>query len=254
MRHSAALAAGLALLLGVSEASAHYGDPWRTRMALAARFVADRAGIESFAVVDESGRLRGHRPRHAVRIASLLKPMLLVAYLNRARVRSRPLTGRERDLLTPMIRWSDDRSAETVLGLVGSAGLYRVARRAGMTHFRFRPHWGWSETTAADQARFFYRFDSFVPARHRSYARYLLASIVASQRWGIPPEVPAGWTVFFKGGWSTGTGRVTHQVARLEKGRRRLAVAVLTEFNPSHEYGIRTIRGVAARLLRTPLP
>jgi hypothetical protein len=254
MRYSAALAAGLALLLGAPEASAHYGDPWRTRMALAARFVADRAGIESFAVVDESGRLRGHRPMHVVRIASLLKPMLLVAYLNRASVRSRSLTERERDLLTPMIRWSDDRSAETVLGLVGSAGLYRVARRAGMTHFRFRSHWGWSETTAADQARFFYRFDSYVPARHRAYARYLLASIVASQRWGIPPEVPTGWKVFFKGGWSTGTGRVTHQVAWLEKGGRRLSVAVLTEYNPSHEYGTRTIRGVAARLLRTPLP
>jgi Beta-lactamase enzyme family len=254
MRHSAALAAGLALLLGAPEASGHYGDPWRTRTALAARFVADRAGIESFAVVDESGRLRGHRPRHVIRIASLLKPMLLVAYLNRASVRSRPLTERERDLLTPMIRWSDDRSAETVLALVGRAGLYRVAQRAGMTHFRFRPHWGWSETTAADQARFFYRFDSFVPARHRRYARYLLASIVASQRWGIPPEVPTGWKVFFKGGWSTGTGRVTHQVAWLENGGRRLSVAVLTEYNPSHEYGIRTIRGVAARLLRTPLP
>jgi beta-lactamase class A len=93
-----------------------------------------------------------------------------------------------------------------------------------------------------------------VPARHRSYARYLLASIVASQRWGIPPEVPTGWKVFFKGGWSTGTGRVTHQVARLEKGGRRLSVAVMTEYNPSHEYGTRTIRGVATRLLRTPLP
>jgi hypothetical protein len=198
--------------------------------------------------------LRGYRMARTVRIASLLKPMLLVAYLNRASVRDRPLTDRERNLLTPMIRWSDDRSAETVLDLVGSAGLDRVARRAGMTHFRFRPHWGWSETSAADQAGFFYRLDSYVPVRHRAYVRYLLRSIVASQRWGIPPEVPAGWTVFFKGGWSTGTGRVTHQVARLENGRRRISIAVLTEFNPSHEYGTRTIRGVAARLLRTPLP
>jgi Beta-lactamase enzyme family len=249
-----AIAAGIVALALVPAAEARYGDSWRARVAEAIRFADDRAGVESVAVVDESGRMHGYRRAHTVRIASLLKPMLLVAYLSRMSVRDRELTERERRLLTSMIRWSDDGSAEIVLGIVGSKRLNRVARRAGMTHFRFRAHWGWSDTTAADQARFFYRIDSYVPARHRSYVRYLLRSIVASQRWGIPVEAPSGWTVFFKGGWSTGTGRVTHQVALLEKGRRRLSVAILTEHNPSHDYGVRTIRGLASRLLLAPLP
>ena len=60
--------------------------------------------------------------------------------------------------------------------------------------------------------------------------------------------------VFFKGGWGSGTGRVTHQVALLEQNDRRLAIAVLTEFNPSHDYGTRTVRGGRARLLQVPLP
>jgi hypothetical protein len=77
---------------------------------------------------------------------------------------------------------------------------------------------------------------------------------VRSQRWGIPPKVPSGWRVFFKGGWGSGTGRVTHQSALLQDGRLRISIAVLTEWNPSHAYGTRTIRGIAARLLRTPLP
>lgn len=250
----AAVVAGVLLLPAAPVAEAYYGDSWRGRTAATIRFVEGRAGVESFALIDEAGRLHGYRPRRVARAASLLKPMLLVAYLNRRAVRDRALTERDRSLLAPMIRWSDDRTAETVLGIVGSRGLNWVARKAGMVDFRYREHWGWSETTAADQARFFLRVDSCVPARHRAYARYLLAHIVASQRWGIPPEAPDGWKAFFKGGWSTGTGRVTHQVAMLENGRRRFSVAVLTEFNPSHDYGTKTIRGVAARLLATPLP
>jgi hypothetical protein len=123
-----------------------------------------------------------------------------------------------------------------------------------MVHFRLRSPWGLSEVTAGDQARFFFRIDRYVPERHRRYARRLLRTIVTSQRWGIPPEVPNGWTIFLKGGWGSGTGRVTHQSALLQNGRTRMAISVLTEWNPSHSYGTRTIRGVAARLLRTPLP
>jgi Beta-lactamase enzyme family len=253
--HAVVVAAAV-VLASASVAHARYApQPWSVRKADAIDFVESRAGVESFAFVDEDGELRGYHPWRVTPSASVLKPMLLVAYLNLASVRDRALTDRDRALLAPMIRWSDNATAEAVLRTVGTAGLYRLARRADMHHFRVRlPVWGLSEITAADQARFFYRIDSFMPARHRTYARYLLSHIVPSQRWGIPPEVPAGWRIFFKGGWGSGTGRVTHQVALLQDGDRRIAVAVLTEHNPSHDYGTRTIRGVAARLLRVPLP
>ena len=177
--------------------------------------------------------------------------MLLVAYLNRASVRSRAIRDTDRALLGPMIRRSDNDTANRVIGLVGAAGIYRVASRARMDRFVLRlPIWGLSEITARDQARFFRRIDAYVPVRHRVYARFLLSHIIASQRWGIPPVVPDGYRIFFKGGWASGTGRVTHQVALLEKGETRISLAILTEFNPSHRYGTATIRGVAARLLR----
>jgi hypothetical protein len=102
--------------------------------------------------------------------------------------------------------------------------------------------------------RFFYRIDRLVPRRHRGYTRAVLKSIVPSQRWGIPTVRPPGWTIHFKGGWGSGTGAVTHQSALLRKGDKRIAVAVITRFNPTHAYGTWTIRGVAARLLRRPLP
>lgn len=251
-----AVVAAIVVFAVASVAHARYApQPWSERKVDAIDLVEARVGVESFAFVDEDGRLHGYRRWHVTPSASVLKPMLMVAYLNLASVRDRALTDRDRALLAPMIRWSDNATAEAVLRTVGTTGLYRVARRAGMHHFRVRlPVWGLSEITAADQARFFYRIDSYVPARHRAYARYLLSHIVPSQRWGIPPEVPAGWRIFFKGGWGSGTGRVAHQVALLQDGDRRIAIAVLTEHNPSHEYGVRTIRGVAARLLRLPLP
>jgi hypothetical protein len=92
--------------------------------------------------------------------------------------------------------------------------------------------------------------ERYIPKRHERYARWLLSHIVKPQRWGIAKVTPSGWRLFFKSGWGSGTGRVGHQVAWLEKGDRRVALAITTEFSPSHAYSKRTLRGVAARLLR----
>ncbi|HEX2231774.1 MAG TPA: M15 family metallopeptidase, partial [Thermoleophilaceae bacterium] len=43
-----------------------------------------------------------------------------------------------------------------------------------------------------------------------------------------------------------------HEVALLERDGKRFSVAVLTDGNPSHEYGTQTLRGVARRLLGRP--
>ena len=255
MRRCTAFALVLVVGLAAAAATATAGTSgWWERRQAAVRYVEGRQGVVSFAFVTPQGKLRGYRKWRPAPSASVLKAMLLVAYLNRASVRRRALTDSDRSLLAPMIRWSDNATATRVLGIVGQRKLDRLADRANMRHFRLRSPWGLSEITAGDQARFFYRIDRYVPRRHRRYASWLLAHVVRSQRWGIPPEVPSGWRIFFKGGWGTGTGRVTHQSALLRDGRRRIAIAVLTEWNSSHGHGARTIRGIAARLLRTPLP
>jgi hypothetical protein len=104
--------------------------------------------------------------------------------------------------------------------------------------------------TAEDQSRFFLRIDRLLPRRHRGYGMKLLRSIVPSQRWGIAQVVPRGWTLYFKGGWGSGTGRVDHQVALLTRGDERIAVAIVTQWDGTHAYGKETLRGVAKRLLR----
>jgi hypothetical protein len=72
---------------------------------------------------------------------------------------------------------------------------------------------------------------------------------VPAQRWGIGELPLPGWRVRFKGGWGSGSGAVDHQAALLERGGRRIALAVLTTGNASHADGKRTLRGVFTRLL-----
>ena len=224
-------------------------------MAAAERYAERRAGTITFAVVDEAGRLHGYHAREVAPSASVLKAMLLVAYLRRADVRNRALEQWERDLLAPMIRRSDNAAATRMVGLVGEARLDALARAAGMEHFRLHwPIWGQSEITPRGQALFFHRIDRLVP-RHRRYALRLLATVVASQRWGLGRVPHAGWELYFKGGWGSGTGLVDHQVALYRAAGERFSLALFTRFDPDHKYGKETLRGLTERLLRgVPAP
>ncbi len=250
VRRGIVVAVLVAVLLAPGRAGAAGPSRWGARIEAARTYAENRAGLVAFAVVDERGRLHGYRVSAVAPSASVLKAMLLVAYLRKASVRDRPLTDRERALLGPMIRRSDNAAASTVLGLVGRSGVMRLARVTGMTHFRLvTPIWGLSQITPRDQAHYFHHIDRYVPSRHRHYAMHLLATIVPSQRWGIAKVAPEGWNLYFKGGWGSGTGLVDHQVALLRLGKVRVSLCITTRFNPDHEYGKRTLRGVAARLV-----
>jgi len=225
--------------------------PWNARVRDAAAFARGRLGSVSFAVVDERGRIHGFHRGIRYSSASLVKAMLLVAYLNRGGVKHRHLHGSDRRLLGPMIRVSDNDAASAVYAQVGPGGLRRLARRAHMRRFVANPVWGGCQLTARDQARFFARISSLLPRRHRKYALGLLRRIVAGQRWGIPRGIPRGWHAHFKGGWfPDDDGWRVHQAALLRHGRRHLGIAVLTRGDPSLGYGAGTIQGVASRLLR----
>jgi hypothetical protein len=204
-----------------------------------------RAGSVGFAMLDAHGRLRGLHRTVTFPSASVSKAMLMVAVLRRAK--DRAVTAGEHALLHPMITVSDNDAADAVYGAVGDAGLLSVARAAGMRRFGAAGHWAAAQVTPADQARLFLRIDRLVPARHRRYARTLLGSIVTGQRWGIARVAARHhMAAFFKGGWRKG---IVHQVALLERDGRRIAIAVLTDGQPSQAYGKATLEGIAARVL-----
>jgi hypothetical protein len=241
---------GPAILVALLTAAPRSHAAWRPDVRAARAYVHARAGQVSFAVRTEH-RLWGYRRTRGVHSASVVKALLLVAYLDDPRVRARPLTAADHRLIDPMIRRSDNVAATKVLGFVGAARVRRAARRVGMRRFRLNPRvWGGSRIDASDQTRFFLHYDAHVVARHRATAMHLLRTIVPEQRWGIGRARPDGWRLYFKGGWGSGTGLVDHQVALLTHGNDRVAVAVLTTGNPDHAYGKQTLRGVFARLLR----
>ena len=222
---------------------------WAPDVDGAATFAQSRQGAISFHVRTERGRWSYDADR-PVASASVVKAMLMAAYLNRPDVRDRPLTAADHRLLDPMIRRLGQRRRHTRARHRRQCGA-AAARPAGrMTRFATDPVWGLSRITARDQTRLWLRFESFLPPRHRAAAMALLRTIVAKQRWGFGRlSYPAGWDLFFKGGWGSGTGLVEHQVALLRRGEERVAVAILTTGSPSHRYGKRTLRGIAERLL-----
>jgi beta-lactamase class A len=221
--------------------------PWDQRVESATKFANARAGRVSWAVITPDGRVRGSRIHARHRSASVVKAMLLVAYLNHGDVPGRRLRSNEKAFLRPMITRSDNGAASRTRNIVGNAGLMRLARRVRMKDFAASPSWGSTQISPYDQTRFFYRLDSYVPRRHRGYARALLSNVIGPQRWGIPPALPNGWRIYFKGGWLP--PRVVNQVGLIERGNRHIAIAVFTQNNPSFRYGQQTIEGVSRRLL-----
>ena len=221
---------------------------WHPDMAAAIRFARGRVGDIAFAV-RTADRFYGYRPDHPEWSASVVKAMLLVAYLDRPSVRARALRPDEKAVLGPMIRASDNDDAQNIFDIVGQAGLAQLARRVGMVRFTTNPIWGETSITARDQTRFFLHIDRDVSPRHRSYAMRLLRSIIPSERWGIGELAPRGWKLYFKGGWGYGTGLLDHQVALLTRGCARVAIAVLTMYDGSHAYGKATLKGIFARVL-----
>ena len=240
----------VAALALVTAAAASSPSPWRPDMRDAIRYASHRHGAIAIAVRTRT-RFWGWHYAETFPSASVVKAMLLVAYLDMPSVRNRPLRASDRGLLTPMIRQSDNDAASEVLQIVGSDRMYALARRAHMRRFTLvTGTWGFTRIDAADQTRYFLHINALMAPRHRAYGMGLLNTITPVQRWGIARARPPGWRLYFKGGWGDGRGWVDHQVALLTRSDQRVSVAILTLHDELHAYGRETLRGIALRLLR----
>ena len=228
------------------------GFPGPGAIARAERYLSGRIGRTAFAVVDSEGRLSGVNVHATFITGSVVKAMLLVAYLRRLDAMGQDdVDSYSNSFLYPMINVSDNSAATQCWSIVGDSGLYAVARAAGMTDFSISGIWANAMISAADQAKFFFEMDSLIPPEFVGYARHLFSTIAAYESWGIPAIArPLGYTVFFKGGWRPSPDvYLVHQIARLEGHRRTFSMAVMTDGDPDMGYGIDTIQGVTHVLL-----
>jgi Beta-lactamase enzyme family len=226
--------------------------PGPADMRRAWKYARRRGGLVSFAVVDTEGRMLTREGGRLYASASVVKAMLLVAELRRLAEYGLPLDPGTEDVLEAMIAWSDNDAADSIYARVGDPGLVSVAQAAKMRRFTVAGYWGNAQVTAADLAHFFSSVRRLLPREHRRAGLRLLASVVPSQRWGLPKAAARDrWTVYFKGGWrATGSGELVHQAGWLKDGSRHLTIAVLTDAQPSRLYAIHTVRGVADRLIK----
>jgi hypothetical protein len=216
----------------------------------AARYLSTRAGVKAFAVIDNKGKIAGVAVHMRFHSASVVKSMLLVAYLQAIANEDHGLDSFATGLLYPMIHSSDNEAASAVFAIVGESGLARIAREAHMADYESGDDvWGFTEISAADMARFFLIQDSLIPRQFVGYARWLLSNIEPSESWGVPAVARPRFQVFFKGGWLPEIEGLVNQAARLERRHETFAMAVLTRDDPSMDYGEDTIEGVTARLL-----
>jgi beta-lactamase class A len=225
--------------------------PQRASLVHAWRYAKSRPGIASLAVVDSHGRLHQRKGHRRFVSASVVKAMMLAAYLREAAAGRQPLDGSSREVLARMITYSDNGAADDIYYRLGDSPLRRLARRLRLRDLSVEGYWASTYLSATDCARFMWRLGRALPDRYERFGRRLLAGIVSYQRWGIPAGAGKGWRIWFKGGWrGTALGQLTSQMALLRHGRVRIAIAVLTDGNPSQLAGQRTIEGVARRLLR----
>jgi beta-lactamase family protein len=249
-----AVAASLAAVAPSVPAAGAAAYPSRASIAAAVAYLDARAGRTSLAVVDSRGRLAGVRVRERFQSASVVKVMFLTAFLQRLSSVGRPVSAFDSSLLYPMIHESNNQAASAVLARVGASAVARVARESGMRDYA--PGVGWwafTQTSAADQARFFVAIERLIPHRFWPYARGLLAGIEREQSWGIPEVARPRWQVFFKTGALPSEG-LFNEAARLERPGISFTVAVFTTAEPSMAYGEETLRGVGARLLADTPP
>lgn len=234
------------------EGSLPEGLPGAAAVSRAGAYLGRRKGRTAFALIDSQGRLSGVNVHRTFFTASVVKAMLLVAYLRRLAAHGqREVDVRSNSFLYPMIHVSDNDAATRCWAIVGDRGLYALAGAAHMTDFSVSGLWGGALLSPADQARFFFEMDSLIPRHFVWYARWLLSTIDPSQSWAIPAVArPLGYRVFFKDGSEpTASGQLVHQVARLESPGLTFSLAVMTDGDPTMRYGIATIAGVTRALL-----
>jgi beta-lactamase class A len=225
------------------------GYPSPAALASAERFLDERAGHTALAVVNSAGHLAGVRMQDRFETASVIKVMFLTAYLQMRAAQHRGLSEEDRSLLYPMIHISDNDAASAVLDRVGEGAVERVAREAGMSAYEPGVEWwAYSQTDAADQARFFTELEAMIPHQFYGYARELMSTIEPEQSWGFPPVARPAWQVYFKTGALPSRG-LFGETALLERDGVSFTVSVLTDGDPSMAYGEQTIEGVAERLL-----
>jgi len=190
-------------------------------------------------------------------LASVAKLYILAAYLSNLELEGRPWRADEADLFEALITYSDNGSADYLWQLIGGA--------EGMQAFFDREKlaagspgnegfWGGTVDSAADTAILLARLDQgrLLGPNAGQYVLGLLGTVVEYQRWGVAAGLRQTSDeqdmVLLKDGWYPGEEgwRVNSAgVVHPGHGGPAYALVVLTDNQPSFDYGVETVETIA---------
>lgn len=182
--------------------------------------------------------------------ASVIKVTILSALLRKTQEQNRQLTAREKHEAWLMITQSDNNAANTLWSDVGYTFMQHFLNLAGMRQTSLSPHWGLTRITAHDELTLLTLItgaNKVLTKPSRVYARYLMAHVTPSQRWGVPAGAPASMIVHVKNGWLPypGSAWEINSIGTFTSTHRAYLIVMLTYGNPSMAYGINTIQSTA---------
>jgi beta-lactamase class A len=227
----------------------------------AASFLVGQEGARGAAVVVFSqGAIYTQNGDELMPMASVAKVAIMVTVMDRAIHEDRELTDWERAMLQPMITESDNDAATALWNdLGGGATLEGTLRSMGLVATRPNPaeEWGESRSTPKEVALLLAKLvnGEILDPPSRNLALDLMSQVAPDQMWGItagvlmdglPQMVIAiknGWYPTSDGWWVNSAGSILPG-----NGQPAYTIAVLTQQQPSLEYGIATIEGVAIRV------
>lgn len=184
--------------------------------------------------------------------ASIVKAIILAALLRWHQETDTPLSANEKYLATLMITESDNNAATDLWDELGMARLQHFLDLAKMneTELGTDGYWGLTQVTAHDEMlllELLTKENSVLWNSSRSYELGLMAKVVDWEAWGVTAGTPAGVTWHVKNGWllAGDDGWHINSIGAFTGDGKDYMIAVLTDDNPSEQYGIDTIENVA---------
>ena len=181
---------------------------------------------------------------------STIKVLILTTLLHQRQEDDKQLSARQRSLAERMITRSDNVATESLLAEVGRDEVRRIGDLVGMDHTHMDDGWwGLWRTTPGDLNRMVgavLSSDAVLDGSRRAVARFLLADVIAEQRWGVFAPESNRVHVAAKNGWGPlPDGYRLNSAGWVSADDREYQLAILSNSPDGFRYGRRTISEVA---------
>jgi beta-lactamase class A len=229
-------------------------DPFRTTPLRT--WLHERTGNITAAVYNvKTHRTYFYRPGVEEQTASIVKVEILATLLHQEQDEHESLGEQQREVAQGMIEASDnDDATELWDGEGGAAAVQEFDDSIGMTQTTPNAAWGLTTTTPRDQLKLLRHVllpNRTLDAASRDYAEDLMQNVIPFDYWGVSGGVGSHATVALKNGWlPLPAGWQVNSIGSVKGSGRNYLIAVMTDQDPTEQYGIATIERISATTWR----